>query len=95
MLKRSIAARLIAAMLGITFAAIAVIAGYMFIKQVSTAEGDLRDDLLANYDAVLEAIDFEGRTASSVSSALSGLRALQEAVANNDRAAGLTCWPSR
>jgi methyl-accepting chemotaxis protein len=89
MLKRSIAARLIAAMLGITFAAIAVIAVYMFIKQVNTAEGDLRDDLLANYDAVLEAIDFEGRTASSVSSALSGLRALQDAVANDDRAAGL------
>ncbi len=89
MLKRSIAARLIAAMLAITFAAIAVIAGYMFVKQVNTAEADLRDDLLANYAAVLEAIDFEGRTASSVSSALTGLRALQEAVANNDRAAGL------
>jgi methyl-accepting chemotaxis protein len=89
MLKRSIAARLIAALLGITFAAIAVIAGYMFVKQLQTAEEDLRTDLLSNYDAVLEAVDFEGRAISAVSSALSGLRELQDAVAREDRAAGL------
>jgi len=89
MFQRSIGARLIAAMLGITFAAIAVIAGYMFIKQLQTADEDLRDDLMTKYDAVLEGIEFEGRSVSAASAALSGMKPLQEIVARADRDAGL------
>ncbi len=88
-LQRSIGARIVAAMLAATFLGIGIVAAYMVADNLSNARADIEQQMRDYYSDVQDGVVQEIRALEAVSNTVAGLRAVQEAVVKQDRAAGL------
>ena len=86
MLKfRSISARLILAILLTVAAACVTLAAFSVVQQQSLTRLALDQQLEVQYESVIAALAYEGRTAATASAALAALPAVGDAVARGDR----------
>jgi methyl-accepting chemotaxis protein len=86
MLKlRSIAARLIFAIAITVAIACAILSGFSITQQRALTQLALDQQLKLQYESVIAAIDYEGRAALAVSSALAAIPQVGDAVARGDR----------
>ena len=82
---RSIAARLILAISLTVAAACGILGGFSIIQQRALTRLALEQQLKLQYDSVIAAIDYEGRTALAISSVIAALPPVAEAIAKGDR----------
>jgi hypothetical protein len=82
---RSIAARLILAISLTVAVACAILGGFSIAQQRSLTRLALDQQLKLQYDSVIAAVDYEGRTALAVSSVIAALPPVGEAIAKGDR----------
>jgi len=82
---RSIAVRLILAISLTVAVTCAVLGGFSIVQQRALMQLALDQQLKLQYDSVIAAIDYEGRSALAVSTTLAALPLVGEAVANGDR----------
>jgi methyl-accepting chemotaxis protein len=82
---RSIGARLILAISLTVAAACAVLGTFSIIQQRSLTRLALERELKLQYDSVIAAIDYEGRTTLALSSMLAAMPPIAEAVTKGDR----------
>jgi methyl-accepting chemotaxis protein len=82
---RSIAARLILAISLTVAAACAILGTFSVIQQRALMQLALDQQLKLQYDSVIAALDYEGRTAQAVSSAIAALPPVADAIAKDDR----------
>jgi methyl-accepting chemotaxis protein len=82
---RSIAARLILAISLTVAAACGILGGFSIIQQRSLTRLALEQQLRLQYDSVIAAVDYEGRTALALSSLLAAMPPVAEAVTKGDR----------
>ncbi len=86
MLKlRSIGARLILAMSLTVAAACAILGTFSIVQQRALTQLALDQQLKLQYDSVIAALDYEGRAAMAVSTALAALPPVADAVTRGDR----------
>ncbi len=84
---RSIAARLILALSLTVAVACAILGGFSISQQRALTRLALDQQLKLQYDSVIAAIDYEGRAALAVSSAIAALPPVGDAIVKNDREA--------
>src|ERR1700761_1710576 len=82
---RSISARLILALSLTVAVACGVLGTFSVLRQRSLTRLALEQQLKLQFDSVIAGIDYEGRAALAVSSALAGLPPLVDAIAKGDR----------
>jgi methyl-accepting chemotaxis protein len=82
---RSIAARLILAISLTVAAACAILGTFSVIQQRALTQLALDQQLKLQYDSVIAAIDYEGRTAQAVSAAVAALPPVGDAILKDDR----------
>jgi methyl-accepting chemotaxis protein len=82
---RSISARLILAISLTVAAACAILGSFSIWQQRALTQLALEQQLKLQYDSVVAAIDYEGRTALAVSSVIATLPAVADAVTKGDR----------
>jgi methyl-accepting chemotaxis protein len=82
---RSIAVRLILAISLTVAVTCAVLGGFSIVQQRALTQFALDQQLKLQYDSVIAAIDYEGRSALAVSTTLAALPLVGEAVAKGDR----------
>jgi methyl-accepting chemotaxis protein len=82
---QSIAARLILAISLTVAAACGILGGFSIIQQRSLTRLALEQQLKLQYDSVIAAVDYEGRTALALSSLLAALPPVADAVTKGDR----------
>jgi methyl-accepting chemotaxis protein len=82
---RSIAARLILAISLTVAVACGVLGTFSIIQQRSLTRLALQQQLKLQYDSVIAAIDYEGRTALAVSSVIAALPPVADAISKGDR----------
>jgi methyl-accepting chemotaxis protein len=82
---RSIAARLILAISLTVAAACAILGTFSVIQQRALMQLALDQQLKLQYDSVIAALDYEGRTAQAVSSAVAALPPVGDAIVKDDR----------
>ncbi|HEU0150355.1 MAG TPA: methyl-accepting chemotaxis protein [Bradyrhizobium sp.] len=82
---RSISARLILAICLTVVAACGVLGTFSVLQQRSLTKLALEQQLKLQYDSLIAAIDYEGRTALAVSAAIAALPPVGDAVAKGDR----------
>ena len=82
---RSIAVRLILAISPTVAVTCAVLGGFSIVQQRALTQFALDQQLKLQYDSVIAAIDYEGRSALAVSTTLAALPPVREAVAKGDR----------
>src|SRR5882672_5640255 len=82
---RSIAARLILAISLTVAVACGVLGTFSIIQQRSLTRLALQQQLKLQYDSVIAAIDYEGRTALAVSSVIAALPQVGDAISKGDR----------
>ena len=82
---RSIAARLILAISLTVAAACAILGTFSVIQQRALMQLALDQQLKLQYDSVIAALDYEGRTAQAVSSAMAALPPVGDAIVRDDR----------
>src|SRR5437764_3169081 len=82
---RSISARLILAISLTVAVACGILGTFSIVQQRSLTRLALEQQLKLQYDSVLAAIDYEGRAALAVSSAIAALPPVAEAIAKEDR----------
>jgi len=82
---RSIAARLILAISLTVAVACGVLGTFSIVQQRSLTQLALDQQLKLQYESVIAAIDYEGRSALAVSSVLANLPPVADAIAKNDR----------
>lgn len=82
---RSIAARLILAISLTVAVACAILGGFSISQQRALTRLALDQQLKLQYDSVIAAIDYEGRTALAVSAVIAALPPVEEAIAKGDR----------
>ncbi len=88
MLKlRSIGARLILAISLTVAAACAILGTFSIMQQRALTRLALEQQLRLQYDSVIAAIDYEGRTAQAVSAAMAALPPVADAILKDDREA--------
>ena len=86
MLKlRSIAARLILAISLTVAVACGILGTFSILQQRSLTRLALEQQLKLQYDSIIAAIDYEGRAALAVSSVVSSLKSVSDAVEHDDR----------
>src|SRR3979409_328903 len=83
---RSIAARLILAISVTVAMACGILGTFSIIQQRSLTRLALDQQLKLQYDSVIAALDYEGRTAIAVSAVVAALPPVTEAIAKGDRA---------
>jgi methyl-accepting chemotaxis protein len=83
---RSIAARLILAIAGIVAGTCLVLGVFSIVQQRSLTRLALDQQLRLQFDSVIAAIDYEGRAARAVSSAVAALPRVGDAIVKGDRA---------
>ena len=83
---RSIAARLILAILFAVAITVGILGAFSIVQQRSLTRLALEDQLKQQYDGVVAAIDYEGRAALAVSTLLAALPPVADAIAKGDRA---------
>ena len=81
---RSIAARLILAISLTVAVACAILGGFSISQQRALTRLALDQQLKLQYDSVIAAIDYEGRTALAVSAVIAALPPVEEAIAKGD-----------
>src|SRR5579864_3187877 len=79
---RSIAARLILAISLTVAAACGILGTFSMLQQRSLTQLALEEQLKLQYDSVVAAIDYEGRSALAVSATIAGLPPVADAIAN-------------
>ena len=84
---RSIAARLILAISLTVALACAILGTFSIMQQRALTRLALEQQLKLQYDSVIAALDYEGRAALAVSTTISALPQVADAVTNGDRAA--------
>jgi methyl-accepting chemotaxis protein len=84
---RSIAVRLILAISLTVAVACAILGTFSIVQQRSLTQLALDQQLKLQYDSVIAALDYEGRAALAVSTAISALPQVTDAVTKGDRAA--------
>jgi methyl-accepting chemotaxis protein len=84
---QSIAARLILAISLTVAAACGILGSFSIIQQRSLTRLALEQQLKLQYDSVIAAVDYEGRTALAISSVIAALPPVAEAIAKGDREA--------
>ena len=84
---RSIAARLILAISLTVALACAILGTFSIMQQRALTRLALEQQLKLQYDSVIAALDYEGRAALAVSTTISALPQIADAVAKGDRAA--------
>ncbi len=84
---RSIAARLILAISLTVAAACGILGTFSMLQQRSLTQLALEEQLKLQYDSVVAAIDYEGRSTLAVSATIAGLPPVADAIANGDREA--------
>ncbi|MES2193524.1 MAG: methyl-accepting chemotaxis protein [Pseudomonadota bacterium] len=82
---RSIAARLILAISLTVAAACAILGTFSVVQQRALTRLALEQQLKLQYDSVIAAIDYEGRTTLAVSSVIAALPPVGDAIAEGDR----------
>jgi methyl-accepting chemotaxis protein len=82
---RSIAARLILAISLTVAAACGILGSFSIIQQRALTRFALEQQLKLQYDSVIAAVDYEGRTALAISSVIAALPPVAEAIAKGDR----------
>jgi len=82
---RSIAARLILAISLTVAAACGILGTFSILQQRSLTQLALEEQLKLQYDSVVAAIDYEGRSALAVSATIAGLPPVADAIAKGDR----------
>ena len=82
---QSIAARLILAISLTVAAACGILGSFSIIQQRSLTRLALEQQLKLQYDSVIAAVDYEGRTALALSSLLAALPPVADAVSKGDR----------
>jgi len=82
---RSIAARLILAISLTVAAACGILGTFSMLQQRSLTQLALEEQLKLQYDSVVAAIDYEGRSTLAVSATIAGLPPVADAIANGDR----------
>src|ERR1700760_3242291 len=82
---RSISARLILAIASISAVICAVLGGFSLTQQRELTRLALDQQLQLQYDSVIAAIDYEGRAALAVSSAIAALPPVVDALVREDR----------
>jgi methyl-accepting chemotaxis protein len=82
---RSIGARLILAISLTVAAACAILGTFSMMQQRGLMQLALDQQLKLQYDSVIAALDYEGRAAMAVSTALSALPPVADAVLKGDR----------
>ncbi|MGY3486776.1 methyl-accepting chemotaxis protein [Bradyrhizobium sp. USDA 4011] len=82
---RSIATRLILAISLTVAVACAILGGFCISQQRTLTRLALDQQLKLQYDSVIAAIEYEGRAALAVSSAIAALRPVGDAIVRNDR----------
>jgi methyl-accepting chemotaxis protein len=82
---RSIAARLILAISLTVATACAILGTFSIIQQRELTQLALEQQLKLQYDSVIAALDYEGRTAAAVSAALAALPPVGDAILKDDR----------
>jgi methyl-accepting chemotaxis protein len=82
---QSISARLILAICLTVVAACGVLGTFSVLQQRTLTRLALEQQLKLQYDSLIAAIDYEGRTALAVSAAIAALPPVGDAVANGDR----------
>src|ERR1700716_1333479 len=84
---RSISARLILAISLTVAAACAILGTFSIVQQRSLMRLALEQQLKLQYDSVIAAIDYEGRTALAVSAVIAALPPVADAISKGDREA--------
>jgi methyl-accepting chemotaxis protein len=82
---RSISHRLILAISAIVAGACAILGGFSITQQQSITKLALDQELRLQYEGVIAALDYEGRAAVAVGTALANLPPLQDALEKGDR----------
>jgi methyl-accepting chemotaxis protein len=82
---RSIAARLILAISLTVAAACAILGTFSVIQQRALMRLALEQQLKLQYDSIIAALDYEGRTAQAVSTAIAALPPVGDAIVKDDR----------
>ena len=82
---RSIAARLILAISLTVAAACGILGTFSILQQRSLTQLALEEQLKLQYDSVVAAIDYEGRSTLAVSATIAGLPPVADAIAKGDR----------
>ncbi|HEY4987535.1 MAG TPA: methyl-accepting chemotaxis protein [Bradyrhizobium sp.] len=82
---RSIGARLILAISLTVAAACGILGGFSIIQQRELTRLALEQQLKLQYDSVIAAVDYEGRTALAISSVIAALPPVADAIAKDDR----------
>src|SRR5215470_12921924 len=86
MLKfRSISARLVLLISSTVAAACATLAGFFLTQQQSLTQLALNQELKVQYESVIAALDYEGRTALVAGEAIAALPDVAKAVTSGDR----------
>src|ERR1700761_1936435 len=86
---RSIGARLILAMSLTVAAACAILGTFSIMQQRALTQLALDQQLKLQYDSVIAALDYEGRAALAVSTAIAALPPVGEAIEKDDRDAAM------
>src|SRR3954453_23996689 len=82
---RSISARLVMAISLTVAGACAILGTFSIVQQRSLMRMALDQQLKLQYDSVIAAIDYEGRTALAVSAVVAALPPVSEAIGNGNR----------